>query len=105
MCIILFLDTVECRVTEISGALRRKKRKKDKVSLPSEWVELVRNTDHQNPFTIAYVEHPLTDDLQDDGTPVVRVFDYKVAFDPLLRAPKGISAIRGLKFMRGAAPV
>ena len=87
------------------GRIEKKKRKKDKVSLPSEWVELVRNIDHQNPFTIAYVEHPLTDDLQDDGTPVVRVFDYKVAFDPLLRAPKGISAIRGLKFMRGAAPV
>ena len=66
------------------GRIERRRRKKDKVSLPSEWVELVKKTDHQNPFTIAYVEHPLTDDMRDDGTPVVQVHDYKRAFDPLL---------------------
>ena len=86
------------------GRTERRRRKKDKVSLPSEWVELVKKTDHQNLFTIAYVEHPLTDDMHDDGTAVVQVHDYKRAFDSLLRAPKGISTIRGLKFVQGVAP-
>lgn len=86
------------------GRIEKRKRKKDKVSLPSQWVELVKSTDHQNPFAVVYVEHPLTDDLQGDGTPVVKVHDYKHAFDPMLRAPTGIGAVRGLKFLRGAAP-
>lgn len=86
------------------GRIEKKKRKRDKISLPSQWVDLVKITDHENPFSVVYVEHPLTDDLQDDGTPVVTVFDYKLAFNPLLRPPKGISTLRGLKFKRGSAP-
>ena len=54
------------------GRIEKRKRRKDKVALPSEWVELVKSTDHHSPFAIAYVEHPLTDDLQSDGTPVVK---------------------------------
>lgn len=86
------------------GRIEKKRRVKDKVSLPSEWVELVKSTDHESPFTVAYVEHPLTNDLQDDGTPVVPVIDFKRAFDPMLRTPKGISTIRGIQFLRGSTP-
>ena len=63
----------------------------------------MKKTDHQNPFTIAHVQHPLTDDIRNHGTPVVHVHDYKRAFDPLFRAPKSISTIRGLNFEQGAA--
>ena len=64
----------------------------------------MKKTDHQNPFTIAYAQHPLTDNIRDDGTPVVQVHDYKRAFDSLLLAPKGISTIRGLNFVQATTP-
>ena len=84
------------------GRIEKKKQKKDKVSL--EWVSFVKNTDRESPFTICYVEHPLIDNMQHDGTPVIPVFDYEGAFDPMLRAPKGIATIRRLKFLRGSVP-
>ena len=48
---------------------------------------------------------PLTDDMEPDGTPVVRVHDYKTAYNPLIKAPTGISTIRGLLFKRGQIPL
>ena len=37
------------------GRIEKKKRKKDKVALPSEWVQLVKSTDESNPFNVVYV--------------------------------------------------
>jgi len=53
---------------------------------------------------VVCVQHPLSDDLMDDGTVVVKVKDYKKNFDPFLRNPKGISTVRGLQFKRGQSP-
>ena len=58
--------------------------------------ELDKGTDRTNPFRVVYVEHPLRDDMLNDGTPIVKVKDYKKAFDQVLRPPSGISGIRGL---------
>ena len=63
---------------------------------PSEWVNLIRETDRTNPFRAVYVERHLTDHMLDDGTIIVKVKDYKKAFDQVLRPPNGISGIRGL---------
>ena len=71
----------------------------------SEWVNLIRETDRSNPFRVVYVEHPLTDDMLDDGTPIVKVKDCKKAFDQVLRPPGGISGIRGLLLQRGKEPM
>ena len=57
-------------------------------------VALVKDTDHQNHFDIAYAEHFLTDDLQSGCVPAVKVYDFKQAFDPFLLTPTGISTIR-----------
>ena len=87
------------------GRIEKKRKKTDKVAKPSEYVSLIKNTDKQCPFKVVYVEHPLTDDMEPDGTPVVRVHDYKTTYNPLIKAPTGISTIRGLLFKRGQIPL
>ena len=86
------------------GRIEKKRRKKDIASKPSEWVNLIKETDIVDPFKVVYVEHRLTDNLDGDGTPLVKVRDYKKACDRLLRPPSGIAAIRGLLCQRGAEP-
>ena len=85
--------------------IEKRRKRKDRVIKPSEWVNEIKNTDILNPFQIAYVEHPLTDDLSNDGIPVIKVKDCKKKFDLFLRPPKGIATIRGLLFQRGQQPM
>jgi len=59
----LCLATVTCPVTETLAEYRKKRRKKDKVAQPSEWVNLFRETVRTNSFRVVYVEHPLTDGM------------------------------------------
>ena len=63
---------------------------------PSEWVLLVPTADHSDPFDIIFVEYSLTNDMKNDGTPVIKVFDFKYIFDPLLKACEGMSKFRGV---------
>ena len=51
-----------------------------------------------------YVKHPLTNDLKNDSTPVVKVKNYKAILDPYLRPPTNIASIRGLSFKRSTQP-
>lgn len=87
------------------GRIEKKRRKKDKAILPSDWVTLIKTTDQQKPFKTVFVEHPLTDDMRPDGTPIVRVKDYKKALDPIVRPITGISEFRGAKFEKGKQPL
>ena len=68
-------------------------------------MNLIRGTDRINPFRVVYVEHPLTDDMLDDGTPIVKVKDYNKTFDQVLRPPSGISGIGGLLLQQGKEPM
>ena len=86
------------------GRIEKKRHRKDKVVQPSEWVKLIAATDHDRLFTIVYVEHLVTDMLPDDNA-LIKIKDYKAAYEPFLQAPSGISAIRGLLFKRGANPL
>ena len=86
------------------GRIEKKKLKRDRVVVPSEWVNMIRTVDTKHPFNIVYVEHPLTDDLTDDGTPVVHVMDYKRAFDQVIKAPLSISLSRGILCKRQRPP-
>ena len=81
--------------------IEKNRRRKDRVVKPSELVNLIEETDISNPFQTVFVEHPLTDDVTHDGTPVVEVKDFKKGFDPFLQPPSGIATIRGLLFRRG----
>ena len=68
------------------GRIEKNKRKKDKVVKPSEWVKLIEQTDLSNPFRVVFVQHPLTDNMERDGTPVVDVKDYKRALAQMVGA-------------------
>ena len=50
--------------------IEKRRGRKDRVVNPSEWVGLVKENDISNPFKICFVEHPLTDNVTSDGTPV-----------------------------------
>ena len=43
--------------------------------------------------------------MLDDGTPIVKIRDYKKAFDQVLRPPSGISGIRWRLLERGKEPM
>ena len=87
------------------GRIEKKRRRKDRVVGPSEWVKLIKEIDQADPFSIVYVKQLVTDDITDDGTPVVKVKNYKGIFDDYLRVPNGISTIRGILFKRGMGPL
>lgn len=84
-------------------ALIEKKRKKvEKAITPSYWVDLIRNAQTKKPFDVIFVEHPLTDDLVADATPVVKVKDYKSALDNVIKkSVKNISLMKGAMFTPG----
>ena len=86
------------------GRIEKNKQSKDKVSKPSEWVDVIKTTNVKNPFKIRYVHHPVTDTMENDGTPVVEVLDYKAGLDPIIKPVSGISRFRGLLFQRGQTP-
>jgi len=75
------------------------KKKSEKFNFPSDWVNLIKSSNKSKPVRVIYMQHPLTDDLTNDGTPVVTVCAYKAALDPVLKPFKGISKIRGIRFL------
>lgn len=50
------------------------------------------------------MEHPLTDDMELDGTEIVDVKNYKLAYDLLVEAINGIREFRGAIFSSGHLP-
>ena len=48
-----------------------------------------------------YVEHPFTRALKNDSTPIVKVKNYKAAFDPYLTSSNNIASISSLLLRRG----
>ena len=59
------------------GRIEKKRRRKDRVVSPFEWVRLIKETDRVNSFNIVYVEHPVTDNMISDRMPVAQVKNYK----------------------------
>ncbi len=79
------------------GKIERKRKKREKVLVPSAWTEMVKEAQNNPPFRFVFVEHPLTDNLEDNGTPIVRVKNFKAFMDPYIKSVEGITAIRTLK--------
>ena len=71
-------------IYRIFGNTEKKKRPIDKVLVPSTRVKLVRDSLHKKPIEVVYVKRSLTDNGENDGTPVVEVSDFKDAFDHVL---------------------
>ena len=78
--------------------IEKAKRKHDTFHFPSDWTRLIRSSLRNSPFQLIYLEHPLTDDLCDDGTPIARVFNFKSSLEPYLRPVTGISNVKAFKF-------
>lgn len=70
--------------------------------VPSVWVKTVKEAKRKLPvFEVVYVQHPLTDNMEPDGTPIVKVKHFKKALDPILAdSVVGISKLRGLVFSK-----
>ena len=83
------------------GRIEQKQQKRHNVCRPSEYVEMIKEANKIHPFEVVYVQHPVTDDMESDGTPIVNVNDYKRALDTMIKAPAGIAKYRGLLFARG----
>ena len=93
-----FQDIAECHVIGILDASKSGGEKKTgSFSLHSRFPSL-KGQIYQALFDVVYVEYLLTDNMMKDGTPVVKVLDFKKAFDPLLKPITGISEFRGAKF-------
>jgi len=79
------------------GRIEKNRLKIEKVSLPSEWVNLIKDTEHK--FNINYVNYPLTDDLKPDENPIITVKDFKTYFEKfLINSIDQFTQIRKLKF-------
>lgn len=87
------------------GRIEKKKLKSDKFHKPSDLVNLIAKSDVNDSWQIIYVEHPFTDILEIDNRPVVRVKDFKSSLDKVIKAPEGISSLRGILFERMKSPV
>ena len=86
------------------AVIEKKRRKLDRAIKPSDWTKFLQCAKEQNPFEIVYVQHSFTDDLQNDGTPVVIVKNYKSALEPLFLSRIPIANIRRIEFRRGIEP-
>ena len=69
---ILFMALAGYLVIETLLALK-KRRRKDKIVKPSEWVTLIIETDLVHPFQVVYLRCSLIYDLKSDGAPVVKI--------------------------------
>ncbi len=87
------------------GTIEKFRGRKDLVLFPSEWVKTVKRAKRQSPaFEVVYVQHPLTDDMEPDGTPIVNVKDFKKSLGPILAdSVPGISKFRGLLFSKNGS--
>jgi hypothetical protein len=74
------------------------KRKHDQFPSPSSYTTLIRNARPNQPFKVIYVQHPLTDDLCDDGTPICIVMDYFSTIKPVLKSTPGFGKLRRFMF-------
>ena len=59
---------------------------------------MTENTIPNNPLQIIAVEHPLIDDLEADDTSIVTEKNYMAVFNPVLKAPTGISSARQKRY-------
>jgi hypothetical protein len=66
--------------------LIEKSRKKEKIFLPSQYVNIIKNANLKNPNEVIYVNYPLTNTLKSDGTEIAKVYDYKRIFDEFVRS-------------------
>lgn len=81
--------------------IEKKRLRVDRVSVPSQWTAVVKEAKPSKPFIVKYVQHPLTDNLVDDGSDVIAVKDYKHSLSTVLAASVAqLANFRGVLFQR-----
>ncbi|CAG7725323.1 unnamed protein product [Allacma fusca] len=66
------------------GRITCKSNMLEKMSYPSDVVQVIQNAQKEKPFNIVYVNNNLTDDLCDDGRVVLDVKNFKLALEGVL---------------------
>jgi hypothetical protein len=81
------------------GLIEKLRKNVNKIALPSERVNIVKNANKKNPFEVVYVNHPLTDNLVRDSSDICTIYDYKEFFEPFLKSKLTyLTEVRRLKF-------
>jgi hypothetical protein len=86
------------------GKIEKRRRRMDKLAVPSTWMKLIKEAQNAPPFEVVYLKHPVTDNMQDDGTPVVDAYKFRDALDPLIRPIPNLARLGGAIFGRGTLP-
>jgi hypothetical protein len=83
------------------GRIEKNRLKIEKISFPSEYVKLMRDTDEK--FNVNYVNFPLTDDLKHDGSNIITVKNFKDYFENFLaNSVDQLTQIRKIKFNKNS---
>jgi len=84
----------------------KKKKKSDKIVSPEDWTSLVKSARPSQPFEVVHVEHPLTNNLQQDpDSPIIRVVDFKTVLGPLLNNRLFLQQARKIRIARNMTPM
>jgi predicted extracellular nuclease len=76
------------------------------VTLPSEWVKLVKNANKKIRSKLFYVNHYLTDDLNPDSSNLCTVFDYNNFLDLYLKSKVShLTEVRRIRFTENSIKV
>jgi hypothetical protein len=79
------------------GRIEKNRLKIEKISYPSEYVELIKEMDKK--FVVNYANFPFTDDLQPDGSNIVIIKNFKKHFENILvNSVEHLTQIRKIKF-------
>ncbi|CAG7723864.1 unnamed protein product [Allacma fusca] len=70
------------------GRITCKRNYFETLSFPSDVVRIIQSAQKHKPFNIVYANNNLTDNLCDDGRPVLDVKDYKDALEKALLSPQ-----------------
>ena len=88
------------------GLIEKLKLKIEKISVPSEWIKIVKNANFENPYYIVHINYPLTDNLISDGSPIVKVLDFKSLMENHLKQTLDhLTQVRRIKFSKSEVKI
>ena len=86
--------------------IEKKKKKQDRIVCPEDWTQIMKTARPSQPFQVVHVEHPLTNDLQQDqNCPILRVIDFKRVLAPLLNNRLFLQQARKIRLERNLIPM
>jgi hypothetical protein len=62
------------------GKIEINRKRTDKIYIPDQYIQLIKNSNLKNPYNLVYVNYPLNHNLKNDGIPIIKVKNYKKGF-------------------------